>query len=1131
LQSANDKFFPCAGKVIKNWVLAHSIHCYGAAERARFYPTQGAFMTKYCVKCGQSNSGDANFCGHCGREFIETSQTAELGKASSPFSAIRHVTLHPNLQNLSAEGERRQATVLRSDLSGYSSLFEVLDPELVQEILEAIKEIAVETIARRRGLVAQFRGDEIIALFGAVVSENGARDAVQAALDLHARVKGFGHRAAIQVGKELTMHTGISTGLIVIQPSSNRDGLFAVSGSAVNTAARLAGIAAPNEILISPETVRWIEPFFNFELLEPVLTKGSVNPITPYRVTSAYSERSAFEGRLLRGLAGFVGRSLELAHLRQCLERARAGHGQIAAISAHAGFGKSRLVHEFLRSVPREEVTVLGGRCTPADVDTPYGPWIDVANQLLQFGPAASPAERVAKIFETCKQLELDPQRYAPALCHLLAPSNTDYPLAAGPGPARGQILWQALFAIIRRTANQRCLVLALEDWHWADEASNQFLRHHLGHLSSLAIFVIVTFRTNSQVYWPAQEHLTTLSLGPLERDQISTMVGSMFSVPAAPDWFAAVLHEHTGGNPLFIEEIVRSLKAEGLIGVEKGELSLPRSMPTVGIPETVQSAVLARLDRLDPAWRDILRRAAVIGREFPMSILSRLVASDVNLDGIIWELEELGFVTQVHDEPQSVFAFKHVIIQNVAYETLLLKQRRELHGRVARAIEDLSDGRLEDYCEPLAYHYSRDDDLDRAVRYLEQAGDRAALAFALESARNHFSAAIHLLTGDHQGRQRIEISLKLAAVSQFATSTEHVDVMRQALRDAIPLNDFRLIANCHYWLGRMYYGRGNPNNAIPEFETVLENAAHIHDDQLLGRAYCVLGRISLFTAEPARGLRFFDRGIDMLRRLGDLVEMVYSISSQACIHTFVGEFTKADELFAEALLLARQHKDQTNEALILQHLSYARCLRGNWEGTIEEAANCVETSKKVGLPVLVAFAEIFHAYARWMQGEPEAGHEDIVRAIQAYENTGYRLAASLCHGWCAEVCALQGDLSRAEVHANLSIEKDTVGDRFGQLPAYRALARVALQTGRAQDARDLLAKALALGSARGATPDLGITHLHAAEILAELHDSDAAAQHRATARQIFSSAEMPWWEARARGGEKSTLIQFPRRA
>ena len=232
-------------------------------------------------------------------------------------------------------------TVLRSDLSGYSTLFEVLDPELVQELLEPIR-IAIEAIAARRGLVTQFRGDEIIALFGAVVSENDARDAVQAALDLHDRVQEISRRAMAKFRKELTMHTGISTGLVVIQPSSNRDGLLAISGDCVNTAARLAGIAAPNEVLIGPSTLRWIEPFFNLERLQPVHVKGRGNPITPYRVLSAYSERSPFEGRLLRGAASFVGRSLELAHLGQSLERARAGHGQIVAISAQAGLGKSR---------------------------------------------------------------------------------------------------------------------------------------------------------------------------------------------------------------------------------------------------------------------------------------------------------------------------------------------------------------------------------------------------------------------------------------------------------------------------------------------------------------------------------------------------------------------------------------------------------------------------------------------------------------------------------------------------------------------------------------------------------------------------------------------------------------------
>src|SRR5262245_57055970 len=1103
----------------------------------RVHTKWGVAMTKYCTKCGQPNSLDANFCGACGHKFLETSSDAKSSdaksdSASTPLAALAHVTLKPNLQNLSAEGERRQVTVLRSDLSGYSALFEALDPELVQELLEPIKEIAIEAIAARRGLVTQFRGDEIVALFGAVVSENDARDAVQAALDLHDRVKEFSRRAAAKVGKELTMHTGISTGLVVIQPSSNRDGLFAISGDAVNTAARLAGIATPNEVPVGPQTLRWIEPFFNLERLEPVFVKGKANPITPYRVIGAYSERSPFEGRMLRGSAEFVGRSLELAHLGQCRVPARAGHGHIVAISAQAGLGKSLLVHEFLRGTCRDEVTVLAGRCTPVGVNTPYGPWIDLANQLVQLEPGASTEQRVAKILATCKQLALDAPRHAPALCHLLAPSNTEHPLPSiARGPARGQILWQSLLALIRRSASRGPLVLQLEDWHWADEASNQFLRHHLAHVSSLPILVIVTFRPSLQMSWPVHEHLTTLSLGPLERDAIAAMVGSMFSVPASPEWFASVLHERTGGNPLFIEEVVRSLKDEGLIKVQNGELSLAQPMPTVGIPDTVQSAVLARLDRLDPAWRDILRRAAVIGREFSLSILARLVGSDIDLDEIISGLEEHGFVMSVRDEPQSVFAFKHVIIQNVAYETLLLKQRKELHGLVAQAIEELAGGRPEEYCEPLAFHYSRDHDLDRAVRYLELAGDRAVQSFALESARNHFCAAIHLLTESHQRGRRIEISLKWASASQFATSEEHIDVMRQALADATALNDSRLIANCHYWLGRMHYGRGDPSSAVPEFETVLANAAHLNDDQLLGRAYCVLGRIALFTAEPARGIRFLDRGIGMLRRLGDVGEMVYSISSHACIHAFIGEFAKSEDLFAEALTQARHYKDHTNEALVLQQLSYARCLRGSWDGAIEAATQCLDIAKKGGLPVLVAFAEIFHAYARWMQGEREAGHKDIVQAILGYQNTGYRLAGSLVHGWCAEVCAMQGDLARAQIHADLSIGKDKLGDRFGQIPAYRALARIAVQTGRSKEARDLLAKAIELSEARGAMPDLGITHLHAAEILTELHDRNAAAQHRAKAQQIFSSAEMPWWGARGRVREHSTLIQFAKRA
>jgi class 3 adenylate cyclase/tetratricopeptide (TPR) repeat protein len=1073
-------------------------------------------MPKQCPACGEPNLFDANFCSKCGQKFSETT-VANVETAIGSASHRTQVDLPVGLLNLSVDGERRHVTVLRSDLSGYSAMFEELDPEQVEEIVQPIMDIATGAIARRGGLITEFRGDEIIALFGVAVGENAARDAVQAALDLHDRVRQFSRPAVTKLGRKLTMHTGICTGLVVVRPGSNRKGLLSISGDPVNMAARLVSIAVTNEVLVSPETRRWIEPFFKLEQLEPIVVKGKSSPVTPYRVVSTRSEGSQFEGWMLRGAGCFAGRTSELAQLRQCLARACDGHGQVVAISAEAGGGKSRLVYEFLRGVPRGDATMSVGRCAKASVNAAYYPWIEIAHQLLNIEVGEGAEERLAKVLKSSRELELDTERHVPALCHLLAVSDPKYALSTKvDGLARGQLLWHALFTLLRRSASRRPLIVALEDWQWADRASDNFLRHHLAQLSSIPILVITSFRASPEISWPVLGHLTTVSLEPLQREEIAAMVGSMFELAVVPEWLTLLLEEHTGGNPLFIEETVRSLKEDHAISAEDGELSRLQHINTISIPDTVQNVVLRRLDRLSPDWRETLRRAAVIGREFSQLILEELVGSEVDLDGTLAELEELGFVRLLRDKPHSVFSFKHVIIQNVAYETLLLKQRRGLHGQVARAIEQLSGGRPEEYCESLAYHYARDDNLDRAVHYLEQAGDRAARSFALYAARNQFAEALHLLSQCEQTeklqRRCIEISLKLASVSHFATSEEHVDVMRRALAAAVSLGDPHLIANCRYWLGRMYYGRGDPDDAIVEFETVLANATHLNNDQLLGRTYCVLGRLSLFTAEPARGIGYIDKGIPILRGCADHGEVAYSLSSHACIRAFIGEFAKAEQLFGEALLLARQNKDRTNEALVLQQLSYARCLRGAWAGAIEAGSNCLQIANDSGLPVLAAFCEIFCAYSRWMSGDRERGYQEIVQAIQRYQSTRYQLAASICHGWFAEIAALQGDLTRARMHADLSIGRDKFGDRFGQLPAYRALARIAQQLGQPSEVRELLAKAIELGEARGVTPDLGITHLYAAELLS---DPDATARHRDIAGRIFASAEMPWWEAR----------------
>jgi class 3 adenylate cyclase/tetratricopeptide (TPR) repeat protein len=1089
-----------------------------SADTAKFCSDCGALLMKACPNCDQRNQPHAKFCSGCGSQLAGTPKiTAEKDNQQD---ILRSNDQTRTSLKISSEGERRHATILRADLTGYTALTERLGPEVVEDILEKIKPIATKVITGRGGLINQFRGDEIIALFGAALSENDARDAVQAALDLHERIKGLGTELGATISKSLTMHSGVCTGLVVIRPSANRDGVFSISGDAINTAARLANLAEPDELLVAPATRQLIEPFFKLERLAPLELKGKIGEITPYRVLGAYTERSQFEGRIWHGVAGFAGRMLELAHLNQLLGRARNGQGQFVVISAHAGFGKSRLAYEFLKSIPRAEIAIATTTCSPVTADTPYFPWTDVARQLLDIDLTLDIDARVAKIQAACMKLELDAERFVPMLCQLLTPAQRDSAAQViEQGPARRQIIFQTLFSLIRRAASVRPLVIVLEDWQWADQASDDFLRNHLEQISSLPVLIVLTFRASAQISWPIQEHITALSLGPLAKVATAEMVASMFSATGAPEWFVTMVQERTGGNPLFIEEILRSLKSAGLIGVKDGELSIVQPIPTFGIPDTVQRAVLQRLDRLEPSWRETLRRASVIGREFSLPILARLVAADTDLNSVMLELQTLGFLMQVRDEPQSVFAFKHVVIQNVAYETLLFKHRKDLHGRVAQAIEEQAGDLAEEHCEALAYHYSRDHDLDRAVRYLEQAGDRAARNFALESARNHYAAAIHLLSEFEQTnewqRLRIEISLKWAAASQFAASKEQLDVMRSSLDSAIALGDLRLKALCHYWLGRMHYGLGDPNRGVPEFETVLASAAHLNDQRLVGRTYCVLGRSSLFTAEPARGINFLESGIPILQQLGDLGEVAYSISSHACIRTFIGEFGKAEDLFAQARQLARENLDRTNEALVLQQLSYSRCLRGNWESAIEAAAACLEIAHISGLPVLTAFAQIFRAYARWMLGDHREGYREMIQAIQVYQSTGYRMAGSLCHGWCAEICALHGDFDRARVHAELSIAQEARGDRFGQLPARRALAEIALRTHQPTEVKSLIATALGLAESRKALPDLGIGHFSASETFRELGELDTSMSHRKKAREIFAALDMPWWLAR----------------
>ncbi len=388
--------------------------------------------------------------------------------------------------------------MLFSDLSGYTAMSERLDPEEVEAIMSRIKAEAVRIVESHGGIVNQFVGDEVLALFGIPSAhEDDPRQAVRASLELHGLVRGISPEVEQKIGAPLRMHSGINTGLIVTHLRDDREGRYGITGDVVNTAARLVGLAEPDEILLSPGTQRLVSAYFETEKGTPAQVKGKAEPLTPFKVVGATTVQTRFEAAQRRGFTPFTGREGELATLEAALKMAATGHGQFVTVVGEAGLGKSRLLHEFRQGLDAGQVTVLEGQCLAQGRNTPYLPLLDALRSMLNLGTGREPREQVKAALATIRGIDRALEANLPVYLHLLSLSDADYPLpAALQGEELRRSIQLALSALITLSAARKPVVLLLEDWQWADEASASALKYLAGVMTHAPLLILITHRT-----------------------------------------------------------------------------------------------------------------------------------------------------------------------------------------------------------------------------------------------------------------------------------------------------------------------------------------------------------------------------------------------------------------------------------------------------------------------------------------------------------------------------------------------------------------------------------------------------------------------------------------------------------
>lgn len=883
-------------------------------------------------------------------------------------------------------GERRRAALLVSVVSDYATLLERLAPERLEVLMTRIRGAAVEIVRRHGGLVNHAFGEEIIALFGVPVGhEDDDLRAVRAAMELHAQTADLSATVADELQTPLCLQSGVHAGLLVTQRLNEGPRRYGVTGRAVTLATRLAALASRNEILISPECMQLVAPFIHADLHEPIVLGTETAPITPYRVTGTSGLETRIEAAARRGLTAYSGRSAELATVETQVAQACSGNGHVVFVIGEAGLGKSRLLHELRERIGETNVKVLQGRCRSYGGVAPYLPFMEILREALHV-QASQPHEINADdIVTRIRDIDASLEPLAPLYLHLLSiPSETH----ALPRHLRGEHLREsmpeAIAAILTLLARRSPTVLLLEDWHWSDDGSREALRRLMEIVSAHAMLLVITSRPEAGEPLDWAPHATRIQLIPLDFAASVAIMRDVLRVRRVSDELARRVHERTGGNPFFLEEVCHTLLEQGVIAARDGEGVIAAGIATLHIPDTVQAVIRTRLDSLDKDALEVLRVASVIGREFTRELLIDAMGGKPHAAHALERLKASGLIQQTNVTAQVGYRFKHVLTQEVTYESLLDHQRRSLHHIIGRALEHQRPHGVGEHSELLAYHFARAEAWDPAVQHGRRAAERA-------SALSRFADALSMLDRVQDWVTRLpdndaRFDLVADVLLQQERLCETLGLRGRQQRIVGELIALLAPRGASQRLALAYLRQGDLLTLLKRFDaadralnTALRMSRERGDAALERNALRSIGLLRWHEEKHTEALAITQSAIAIDRERCDDLAVAGDLANLGVIYKSMGEYSRALACFEEALSIPALSQDPSTLVYSLQNLANVHRSLGNLDRALQYLRLGDETSRAHLLSIQRSFHLMAIAHILLQQ-------DQVAESLQTYD-------------------------------------------------------------------------------------------------------------------------------------------------
>ena len=1073
------------------------------AAGKRFCTQCGSPAPLACPSCGGVNAAGARFCGDCGAKL--DGAAGAVPKAARPQEAAA-----PSV------AERRQLTVMFCDLVGSTELASRLDPEVTREVIAGYRSCVAQIVGEFEGFVAQYLGDGVVAYFGyPSAHEDDAERTVRAALAVVAAVQKLKPHA----GVALQARIGVASGLVVVgeQLGAEASRERAAVGETPNLAARLQALAAPNEVLISESTRRLLGRLFDLRELPKVTVKGVTEPLTAYAVLGPSSIASRFDALRVSGPTPLVGRAEEIDLLLRRWEQAKLGEGRVVLLAGEAGIGKSCIAESLLTRLEGEPHARLRYFCSPHHTHSPLHPFITQIERAAGFEPGSSAGAKLDKLATLLKPAARNLPQELALIAELLAvPLDGRYPaVEVGPQQKREMTL-AALLDQLDGLAAQRPVLILFEDAHWIDPTSFDLLDQTVARAADLPVLLVITCRPDLQPAWVGQPHVTMLPLSRLGRRDSAGIIGGVTKGKALPNEVVAQILERTDGVPLFIEELTSTLLESGVLRETAESYTLDGPLPPLAIPTTLQASLVARLDRLATV-KNVAQIGAVIGREFSHELIGAVAAlSSADLDAALERLTASGLISRRGTPPAAAYSFKHALIQDAAYSTLLRGQRKVFHARITKVLEERFPETVKTQPEILAHHYAQADLPDQAIDYWLSAGERSVMRSAYVEAVEHLTQGIELTkllpASPERGRKELRLHLALGpavTACKGLSAPETVQVYSRAhdlLGNGGTLAE-QMIVLSGLWNG--HWGRAEHSAALEVAKECLafaEGHEHVEASALANRmtglTLCTMGAFvearrhleqTLGLCSDSEGMRtlsaisyaYDDRVIALsylarvLWPLGYPEQAVAAATQAVARARGLGHaITTAQALHAEVLLAAFGNDPQRAaihadgfvthcvEHSIANFEHWARLYQGAIFASQGEPLHGIEVMRNAIAAADTMNSKVFRplqlgqlARAHASLGQVEVGLGLLDEAIETAEKTGEGFFEAELNRLRGEMCLTVGKKVEAEtaLQRGLTVARRQQA-RLWELRAATSLAELWRNQGRGAEARDLLA-------------------------------------------------------------------------